>query len=131
MTHDELGRPSVPNSPDPNPTAAYLRQEVVVQIDRPMGSRHPVQGFIYPVNYGYLPDTVAADGEAVDVYVLGIFEPVTCFTGRCIAVIHRTDDAEDKLVVVPEKVEYTDDQIRALTEFQERFFTSVIWRPGA
>lgn len=118
----------MPDSPDLTPTAAYLRQEVVVQIDRPMGSRHPVHGFIYPVNYGYLPGTVAADGEAVDAYVLGVFEPVTYFSGRCIAVIHRTDDVDDKLVVVPKKVEYTDDQIRALTEFQERFFTSVIRR---
>jgi inorganic pyrophosphatase len=38
------------------------------------------------------------------------------------------DYADDKLVVVPEKVEYTNDQIRALAEFQERFFTSVICR---
>lgn len=50
------------------------------------------------------------------------------FTGRCIAVIHRLDDDDDKLVLVPDGKEYTDDQIRALTEFQERFFQSVILR---
>ena len=33
--------------------------------------------------------------------------------------------------LAPEGVAYTDDQIRALTEFQERFFRSVILRSDA
>ena len=28
-----------------------------------MGSRHPKHGFIYPVNYGYVPNTISGDGE--------------------------------------------------------------------
>ena len=43
-------------------------------------------------------------------------------------VIHRTNDDDDKLVVVPDDRKYSDDAIRALTEFQERFFTSMIIR---
>jgi inorganic pyrophosphatase len=43
-------------------------------------------------------------------------------------VIHRTNDDDDKLIVVPEGKEYTDEQIYALTEFQERFFKSKILR---
>ena len=35
---------------------------------------------------------------------------------------------DDKLIVVPENVNYTDDAIEALTEFQERFFEHVIIR---
>jgi inorganic pyrophosphatase len=60
--------------------------------------------------------------------VLGVFEPVDEFEGRCIAVIQRTDDNDDKLVLAPEGKDYTDEQIAALTEFQERFFTHVIVR---
>ncbi|MGH7860584.1 MAG: inorganic diphosphatase [Candidatus Binatia bacterium] len=93
-----------------------------------MGSAHPEHGFVYPVNYGFVPGVPAADGGDLDAYVLGVFEPVDEFTGRCIAVLHRTDDDDDKLVIVPDGRTYTDDQIRALTEFQERWFTSVIWR---
>ena len=44
------------------------------------------------------------------------------------SVIHRTNDDDDKIIVVPDGVNYTDDQIKALTEFQERFFESVIIR---
>jgi len=97
-------------------------------MDRPMGSRHPQHGFLYPVNYGCLPGVPGLDGEDLDAYVLGVFEALDEFHGVCIAVIQRLDDADDKLVVVPPEVNYTDDQIRALTEFQERFFHSVILR---
>ena len=106
----------------------YLGKEVKVKIDRQMGARHPKHGFIYPVNYGYVPGTVSGDGEELDVYVMGMFEPVEEFEGKCIAIIHRVDDDDDKLVVVPEGVSYDDSAIRALTEFQERWFKSEIWR---
>ncbi len=92
-----------------------------------MGSTHPEHGFVYPVNYGYVPGVPAPDGGELDAYLLGVFDPVTEFTGRCIAVVHRTDD-DDKLIVVPDGRSYSDDQIRALTEFQEQWFSSVIWR---
>jgi inorganic pyrophosphatase len=91
-----------------------------------MGSRHPDHGFIYPVNYGFLPGVFGADGEELDAYLLGVFKPVPAFSGVCIAVIHRLDDDDDKLIIVPEGVTYTVDQIRVLTEFQERFFTSEV-----
>ena len=41
-------------------------------MDRPLGCKHPKYGFIYPVNYGYVPKTVSGDGEEWDAYVLGI-----------------------------------------------------------
>ena len=109
-------------------TSNYLGKTVTIKIDRPLGSKHPKHGFIYPVNYGYVPGTTAPDGEELDAYLLGVFEPVDEFTGKCIAYIHRTNDDDDKLIIVPEGVEYTDDQINALTEFQERFFKHEILR---
>lgn len=104
----------------------YIGKTVTAKIDRQMGSKHPKHGFIYPINYGYIPNTISGDGEELDCYVLGIFEPIESFTGKCIAVIHRLNDNDDKLVLVPEDKKYTNDEIRALTEFQERFFESTI-----
>lgn len=106
----------------------YIGKIVNVVIDRPFGSKHPKHGFIYPVNYGYIPNTISGDGEELDCYVLGVFEPVSEFVGKCIAVIHRTDDNDDKLIIVPEGKEYSDDAINVLTEFQERFFEHIIIR---
>ncbi|MCA9978981.1 MAG: inorganic diphosphatase, partial [Anaerolineales bacterium] len=87
---------------------SFLGQMVMVTIDRPMGSRHPQHGFVYPVNYGFVSDTLAPDGEELDVYVLGVFEPVTEFNGRCLAIIHRLDDDDDKLVIVPDGKQFSE-----------------------
>jgi inorganic pyrophosphatase len=109
--------------------ADFLGKQVTILIDRPLGTVHPEHAHIhYPVNYGCVPGVVGEDQEDLDAYLLGVFVPVREFKGKCIAVIHRTDDRDDKLVVVPEGKAYSDDQIRALTEFQERFFSSVILR---
>jgi inorganic pyrophosphatase len=106
----------------------FIGQTVTVEMDRPMGSKHPKWGFIYPINYGEIPETEAPDGAAVDAYVLGVFEPQDEFSGKCIAVIHRTDNDDDKLIVVPEDKVYSDEQILALTEFQERYFSPTVLR---
>ena len=103
-------------------TTDYLNKVVTVKIDRPMGSHHPKHGFIYPINYGFIPNTVSGDGEELDAYLLGVFEPVETYTGKVIAIIRRQDDDDDKLIIVPSDKTYTKDQILALTEFQERFF---------
>lgn len=107
-------------------TKEYLNKTITIKIDRPMGSRHPKHGFFYPVNYGFVPNTTSGDGEELDAYLLGVFEPVKTYTGKCIAIIHRTNDNDDKLIITPKDKSYTSDQIRALTEFQERFFKSEI-----
>ena len=108
--------------------SSFIGQIVEVEMDRPLGTRHPKHNFMYPVNYGYVPGTVSGDGEELDAYVLGVFEPLNNYIGQCIAVIHRVNDDDDKLVVVPEGKNYTDEEIRVLTEFQERFFESEIIR---
>ena len=106
----------------------FLNKIVTVKMDRQLGSKHPEHGFIYPVNYGYIPGTVSGDGEELDAYVLGEHKPLEEFTGRVIAIIHRTSDNDDKLVVMQDGRDYTDEQIRALTEFQEQYFESIIYR---
>lgn len=42
----------------------------------------------------------------MDAYVLGVFQPLDTFTGRCIAVIQRADDDDDKVIVVPDEKSY-------------------------
>ena len=106
----------------------YLGKQVQIKIDRPLGSHHPTHGFIYSLNYGFLPGVISGDGEPLDAYVLGVFEPLTDFDGDCIAVIHRLDQDDDKLILVPPGVRYSDAQIAALVEFQERFFRYQILR---
>lgn len=106
----------------------YLKKEVTVKIDRALGTRHPKHGFMYMLNYGFIPNTINSDGEELDAYLVGVYEPVDEFNGKVIAVIHRTNDDDDKLVVAPKEKDYSDDAIRAMTEFQEQYFESIIIR---
>nr|WP_290461139.1 inorganic pyrophosphatase [Acutalibacter muris] len=88
-----------------------------------MGTAHPKRpDIIYPINYGYVPGLIAPDGEEQDAYVLGVDEPLTEFTGRLIAVIHRFDDVEEKWVLAPEGRSFTKKQIVELTHFQEQYY---------
>lgn len=106
----------------------YIGKNVKVKIDRPLNSKHPKHDFIYEVNYGYVPNTISGDGEELDCYVLGIYEPIENFEGVCIGVIHRTNDDDDKLIIVPEGMNFTNEEIRNLTAFQEKYFNSEIIR---
>ena len=106
----------------------YLDKTLEIKIDRPLGSKHPKHGFIYPVNYGYVPNTISGDGEELDCYVLGIHAPLETFKGKCIAIIQRLNDNDDKLIIVPENKSFSNNEIRVLTEFQEQYFKSEIIR---
>jgi len=109
----------------------YLNKIVTVKMDRPLGTKHPKHGWVYETNYGFIPNTVSGDGEELDAYVLGVTEPLDEFTGRCIAIIHRTDDNDDKLIVVPDGLDLDDETIGSETAYQEKWFKHVIIRGGA
>jgi inorganic pyrophosphatase len=100
---------------------SYLGKTVIVVMDRILGSKHPSHpDIIYAVNYGYIPHTTSGDGMEIDFYVLGPTEPLKEFTGTVIAIIHRLDDVEDKLVVSDST--FTEKEIIELTKFQEKYF---------
>ena len=96
---------------------------IKVIVDRPIGSAHPShKDIIYGVNYGYVEGIFAPDGEEQDAYILGIDRPISEYTGKVIAIVHRLDDIEDKWIVAPEGAHYTKEEIIKQIEFQERFF---------
>lgn len=102
-------------------------KRVTVKIDRPMGSFHPEhKDLFYPINYGYIEGLFAGDGEEQDAYILGIDEPVAEFSGKVIAVVHRTDDVEDKWIVAPDGATFTVDEIEKAVHFQEKYFSHTI-----
>ncbi len=106
---------------------SYLGKVVSIQIDRPLGSRHPEhRDIIYPVNYGSVPGVPGGDGEDLDVYLLGVEEPVRAYTGRIIGILHRKDDVEDKLVMAPAGVVFTREEVARQVYFQEQYFQTEV-----
>ncbi len=106
----------------------FLGKKVSLVFDRPLGSKHQKHGFVYEVNYGYVPGVMAADGEELDAYYLGPQESLERADGIVIAIIHRENDDDDKLIVVPEGGEISNEEIVRVTNFQEKFFKSRIIR---
>ena len=105
----------------------YLGREVKIIIDRPLGSKHPKHDLVYEVNYGYVPGVMAPDGEELDAYYLNNV-PVKAASGVCIAIVHRLNDDDDKLIVAPPNVDFSDDEIKKLIDFQEKYFEYEIVR---
>ena len=100
---------------------------VTVKVDRPMGSYHPEhKDLYYPINYGYIEEIIAPDGEKQDAYLLGLDKPVQEYTGIIIAIIHRYDDVEEKWVVAPKGMMFTKAEIKEKTYFQEQYFESEV-----
>lgn len=99
---------------------------VKVIVDRPLGTYHPRHKDIYySVNYGYIANIIAPDGEEQDAYILGVDKPIREFIGKVIAIVHRFDDVEEKWIVVPENVSFTKDEIIQQVAFQERVFINL------
>ena len=104
---------------------SYLGKTVHIGIDRPIGYVHK-KDMVYPINYGYIPGVLGGDGEEMDVYLLGVGVPVKEFDAHIIAIVHREDDVEDKLVGAPEGMTFTAEEIAAMVRFQEQYYHSHI-----
>ena len=91
---------------------------VKVIVDRPLGSYHPeYKEMYYPINYGFIEGITAPDGEEQDVYIIGVNQAVSEYTGKVIAIIHRYDDVEEKWVVAPENKSFTKEEILEQVHF--------------
>ena len=106
----------------------FLGKETEVVMDRPLGTKHPKHGFVYEANYGFIDGVKAPDGEDLDAYYLGVDEPIERATGVCVAIAHRRDNDDDKLIVLPKGIEMTDAQIISAIKFQEQWFDTEIVR---
>ena len=106
---------------------SYCEKMVDVVIDRPIGSVHPkYEDMIYPLNYGFIPNVFGGDGEELDVYLMGLNVPVKEYKAKVIAIVHRHNDVEDKLVAAPEGMSFTKMEIEDAVRFQEQYFESEI-----
>ncbi len=98
----------------------YLGKKVLVKVDRKLGEKHPKWDWSYPVNYGFIPGVIAPDGEELDAYILRVDKPVEEFEGEVMAIVHRTENDDDKLVVVPEGEAVAEEESEKMVEVQEK-----------
>lgn len=107
---------------------SYLGKEITAEVDRPIGYLH-IKGnkqLLYPINYGFIPGVFGGDNEELDVYFLGVNAPLERFSGKVIAIVHRADDIEDKLVACPLEMTFDAEQICEQVYFQEKYYDTTI-----
>ena len=107
---------------------SYLGKTITIKIDRPIGYVHKKENYslTYPINYGYIPGVIGGDGEELDVYLLGVDEPVTEYSAKIIGIAHREDDIEDKLIAAPVGLNFTKEEIEQAINFQEQYYVTHI-----
>lgn len=107
---------------------SFLGKTVEIIIDRPLGYVHKKDKYTlhYPINYGYIPGVIGGDNEELDVYLIGVNEPVKEYKCKIIAIVHRHNDIEDKLVAAPESMNFTKAEIESAVHFQEQYYTEVL-----
>ncbi len=107
---------------------SYLGKTVKIKIDRPIGYVHKKEKYslVYNINYGYIPEVFGGDGEELDVYLLGVECAVEEYTAKIIAIVHRHNDIEDKLVAAPQGMTFTKAEIEREIHFQEQYYETEI-----
>ena len=99
-----------------------------IEIDRPIGYVHHKANYslTYPINYGYIPGVLGGDGEELDVYIMGIDEPLESFDGRVIGIVFRENDVEDKLIAAPLDAHFSAKEIENAIRFQEQYYRTYV-----
>ena len=107
---------------------SFLGKTVVIGIDRPVGFIHKKENYslTYPINYGYIPGVLGGDDEELDVYLLGVNEPVEEYECHIIAIAHRHNDVEDKLIGAPVGLSFTKEEIETAIHFQEQYYDTEV-----
>ena len=103
---------------------SYLGKTVHIEIDRPVGYVHKKEKYtlIYPINYGYIPGVLGGDGEELDVYLMGVSEPIKECDAHVIGIVHRENDVEDKLIAAPIGMNFSKKEIENAINFQEQYY---------
>lgn len=107
---------------------SYLGKTVHIEIDRPVGYVHKKEKYslIYPINYGYIPDVLGGDGEELDVYLMGVNEPINECDVHIIGIVHRENDVEDKLISAPIGMNFSKTEIENAINFQEKYYKTYV-----
>ena len=111
----------------------YDERSGVMRLSRPLPS-----GLCYPYDWGFIPSTRAADGDALDAMIIwdGVSYPGIVVAARCVAVlrVEQKDPAgagrqrNDRVLTVPVKARHgheggLDSRLRAQLE---QFFTAAV-----
>lgn len=111
---------------------SLIGMELDALITRPIGTVHPrYKDIIYEVNYGVVKDFELKDGKELKTYIVGESMPTELngtYHGKVLAILHRLNDENDRIIIAPIGRTLSDEEIISKTEFAEQYFVSEIIR---
>ena len=101
-----------------------------VIIDRPKGSTHPRYGeAIYPLDYGYLGNTMSSDGGGIDVWLGSLDSVVEDLGARTLTGILCTFDTLKRDAEIKLLIGCTEKDIQTIQEFHKEMHTLYVPNP--
>lgn len=113
---------------------APIKYEIETEYDALFVDRFMATPMFYPANYGYIPNTLSEDGDALDVLVVTPYPvaPGSVIRARPIGILNMSDEAgqdakllavpHDKLSALYKDVKETSDLPQLLIKQIEHFF---------
>ena len=103
---------------------APIKYEIDKDMDCLLVDRFMATPMFYPANYGYIPNTLADDGDPLDVLVITPYpvQPGSVIRARAVGVLNMEDEAggDAKLVAVPhDKLTTTYHDVKEIDDLPE------------
>ena len=99
-------------------------------IDRPKGSSHPRYGAtVYPLDYGYLENTMSSDGGGIDVWLGSLNTVVDIANAKMLTGILCTFDTLKRDAEIKLLIGCTEEDIQIIQEFHKEMHTLYIPNP--
>ncbi|WP_062267249.1 inorganic diphosphatase [Endozoicomonas arenosclerae] len=104
--------------------ASPIKYEIDKDLDALMVDRFMATPMFYPANYGYIPQTLADDGDPLDVLVVTPYPVVPGSVIRCrtVGMLNMSDESgqDEKLIAVPhEKLSSLYKDVQEYTDLPE------------
>lgn len=111
--------------------SAPIKYEVDKDTDSLFVDRFVATPMFYPVNYGYVPNTLSEDGDPLDALVVTPYPVVPGSVVRCraVGVLHMTDESgkDAKLICVPHtKLTKLYDDVQEYTDLPELLIKQLV-----
>lgn len=102
-----------------------------VILDRPKGSSHPrYPEIIYPLDYGYLENTTASDGDGIDVWLGSLTSAMNKTSSKTLTGILCTFDTLKRDAEIKLLIGCTEEDVQTIRNFhQEKMYTLYLPNP--
>lgn len=112
------------------PNSSSIKYELDKESGAVVVDRVLYSAMYYPANYGFVPSTLASDGDPADILVLGNYaiQAGSVIKCRLIGVLVMEDEAgmDEKLVAVPvSKIDPTYDNVQELTDLPQAVLNKI------